>query len=100
MENNFDIHNWQAKFLKEDFKFGGEHGLTMAGDEPTPVKVDKAKQEVSSIANIIEDAFQAFTRDVQQKYPDIFQDKKLLDRVNEMAEQIKQLKKVSTDRYK
>jgi hypothetical protein len=100
MENNFDIHNWQAKFLKEDFKFGGEHGLTMAGDEPTPVKVDKVAQEVGSIASIIEDAFQGFSKDIQEKYPDIFQDKKLLSRMEMMAQQIKRLKKVSTDRYK
>ena len=92
MENNFDIHKWQAKFLKEDFKFGGEHGLTMAGDEPTPVKVVKDKQGVSGIAGTMEDVFQAFVKEVQQKYPDIFQDKKLLDRINMMAEQIKRLK--------
>ena len=94
MENNFDIHQWQAKFLKEDFKFGGEHGLTMAGDEPTPVKVDKDTQEIGNITSIMEDAFQAFTKEVQQKYPGIFQDKKLLDRINMMAEQIKRLKRL------
>jgi hypothetical protein len=94
MENNFDIHQWQAKFLKEDFKFGGDNGLTMAGDEPTPVKVDKVKQELGGIASTMEDAFQAFNKEVQQKYPDIFQDKKLLSRMEMMAQQIKRLKGV------
>ena len=94
MERDFNIHNWQAKFLKEDFKFGGEHGLNMAGDEPTPVKVDKAKQELGGIASTMEDVFQAFTKEVQQKYPGIFQDKKLLDRINMIAQQIKRLKRI------
>ena len=91
MEKDFNIHEWQAKYLKEDFNFGG---LNMAGDEPTPIKVDKTKQEISNIASTMEDAFQSFTKEVQQKHPGIFQDKELLDRINTMAEQIKRLKRL------
>ncbi len=82
----------ESKEVEEDFKFGGEHGLTMAGDEPTPVKVNKVKQELSGIASTMEDVFQAFNKEVQQKYPDIFQDKNLLSRIEMMAQQIKRLK--------
>lgn len=82
----------ESKEVEEDFKFGGKNGLTMAGDEPTPVKVNKVKQELSGIASIMEDAFQAFNKEVQQKYPDIFQDKNLLSRIEMMAQQIKRLK--------
>lgn len=96
MENNFDMHQWRAnhlaKLVKEDYKIGGDSGLDVPGDEPTPVKVDKVAQEVGSIASTIEDTFQAFTKEVQQKYPNIFQDKNILDRINMMAQQIKRLK--------
>ena len=82
----------EGKEVKEDFKFGGKHGLTMAGDEPTPVKVNKGNKELGGIASTMEDVFQAFNKEVQQKYPDIFQDKKLLSRIEMMAQQIKRLK--------
>ena len=82
----------EVEELEEDFKFGGKHGLTMAGDEPTPVKVNKGNKELGGIASTMEDVFQAFTKEVQQKYPDIFQDKKLLSRIEMMAQQIKRLK--------
>jgi len=82
----------ESKEVEEDFKFGGKNGLTMAGDEPTPVKVNKVKQELSGIASTMEDVFQAFNKEVQQKYPDIFQDKNLLSRIEMMAQQIKRLK--------
>ena len=99
MERNFDIHEWQAKHLrklvKEDYKIGGDSGLDIPGDGPTPVKVDRVMQEVRNVASIMEDAFQGFARDAQQKYPGIFQDKQLLDRISMMAEQIKQLKRLS-----
>jgi len=82
----------ESKEVEEDFKFGGKNGLTMAGDEPTPVKVNKVKQELSGIASTMEDVFQAFNKEVQQKYPNIFQDKNLLSRIEMMAQQIKRLK--------
>ena len=99
MENNFDMHEWRAnhlaKVVKEDFKVGGDTGLTMQGKAPTPVKANRVLQGVQNVASIMEDAFQAFATEVQQKYPDIFQDKKLLNNMNRMAAQIKQLKELS-----